>query len=148
MIIINKKMNINKWLYKNNKYSDTTNKDIIDYCYNLFVEIIYDYNDLEIVNSYDLYDDFTNHIFNEYVNPINHTEKSNNPDIEYIELLCEEDIINLFIHFKQFTQSCNSDLFHKKNDSAYSLLLFFSNRVELIDDISDEEEDPNYFELT
>ena len=147
MIIINTKISMNKWLYKNNKYSDTTNKDIIDYCFQLFVNIIDNFNNIKLVNSYDLYDDFTNHIFNEYVYPINYSEKNNNPDIEHIELLCEEDIINLFIHFKNFTKSCNSDLFHKKNDCAYSLVLFFINNVELIEYISDSDDDIDDYDL-
>lgn len=60
---------------------------------------------------------------------------------EVLELKYYSNIIDLYIRFKEITQSFGSQLFHQKNDNANDLFIFLSNFAYFIEDESDSEDD-------
>ena len=60
---------------------------------------------------------------------------------EYFTLKFSEDIINLFLGFKEITKRYNLDLFHKGNDNSLYLEDFLFNHLLVEDPYYDTEED-------
>ena len=102
------------------------------------------------------YNNFIEFIYNEHVYPIkkmnynfqsqllNKQNKDNYLENEeflfdYFNCKYSEDIINIFLHFKDITHNYNFNLFHNKNDTSYSLLEFIFYSCHTIDPYIDEE---------
>jgi len=62
---------------------------------------------------------------------------------EYFTLKFSEDIINLFLGFKEMSRRYNLDLFHYKNDTSLYLEDFLFNTLLVEDPYYDSEEDNN-----
>ena len=143
-MIVQNKIPLYKWLQNKNIYLDINNKEILFNLYNDLIKIIDKYNDICIENSYNLFDEFCLFMYNEYVYPNKISCLTNIDDSEYIEAFCEQDIIDVFLKYKN-----NYDIF-KYDSNCYPLLLFIVNNsvVLEIDDnyYSDSESDnlPEY----
>jgi hypothetical protein len=131
MIIVSNKINYLKWLNITNKYSNESNLDILHLIFDDILSKLYQYKDIEFSNSYDIFDTFCKHFFNEYVYPYNQSNITNVYDelnhSDYIEMFCEQDMIDIFVYYKN-----NYDIFPHIS-SSYSLLLFLINNCHVLD---------------
>ena len=116
------KIKYHRWLYSPIKYSDDRMIDIIGLLYDHILQLISNYPNLEIINTYDMFNSLCIHVYNEYVIPYHPEQVINFDDKDYIELYCEQDVINIFSYFKH-----NFSLF-PNNSNAYPLLLFIVNQ--------------------
>tara|TARA_B100000035_G_scaffold278521_1_gene257550 strand:- start:556 stop:969 length:414 start_codon:yes stop_codon:yes gene_type:complete len=109
-----------KWLYKKvSPHSDTTNKGLIDILFFQLNEFIIN-NDLMMnIEQDDLLIQF--YIFN-----YNKSLQSTNN--EYFELTFHEDIVDMFILFKEISESYGSELY-SKGETADCLLNFINQYV-------------------
>ena len=145
------KITLNKWLNIKNKYTNIQIKDIINILFNYLYHYITKIKELNILSDIDtFYKKFTELIYNKYVYPVknnNILENTNNEDyfdseeylLDYFECKYSEDIVNIFLHFKDITYNYNFDLFHNKNDTSDSLLEFLFYNCHPIDPYINEE---------
>ena len=150
MIIVTK-ITLNKWLNIKNKYTNIQIKDIINILFNYLYHYITKIKELNILSDIDtFYKKFTELIYNKYVYPVknnNILENTNNENyfdseeylLDYFECKYSEDIVNIFLHFKDITYNYNFDLFHNKNDTSDSLLEFLFYNCHPIDPYINEE---------
>ena len=145
------KITLNKWLNIKNKYTNIQIKDIINILFNYLYHYITKTKELNLLTDIDtFYNKFKEFIYNEYVYPIkkyNILENTNNENyfdseeylLDYFECKYSEDIVNIFLHFKDITYNYNFDLFHNKNDTSDSLLEFLFYNCHPIDPYINEE---------
>ena len=145
------KITLNKWLNIKNKYTNIQIKDIINILFNYLYHYITKTKELNILSDIDtFYKKFTELIYNKYVYPVknnNILENTNNENyfdseeylLDYFECKYSEDIVNIFLHFKDITYNYNFDLFHNKNDTSDSLLEFLFYNCHPIDPYINEE---------
>tara|TARA_Y100000590_G_C15687701_1_gene1002245 strand:+ start:1549 stop:2025 length:477 start_codon:yes stop_codon:yes gene_type:complete len=145
------KITLNKWLNIKNKYTNIQIKDIINILFNYLYHYITKIKELNILSDIDtFYKKFTELIYNKYVYPVknnNILENTNNENyfdseeylLDYFECKYSEDIVNIFLHFKDITYNYNFDLFHNKNDTSDSLLEFLFYNCHPIDPYINEE---------
>ena len=107
-----------RWLYKKvTPYSDITNKGLIDILFFHLNEFIIN-NDLMMnIEQNDLLIHFYIFNYNKYL------QSTNN---EYFDLTFHEDLVDIFITFKEITQSFGSDLYSK--DETADCLVNFMNK--------------------
>ncbi len=132
------KINYNKWINTSLKYSDDK---IIDVLYLMFCNlcnIMDKYKDIDFYNKYNLFQLFCNHFYDEYVTPYKPNNVFYTNDSEYIELFCEDDIVNIFDYFNQNFNIFNTDA------TSYPLLVFILNNSYIIEDCIDSEDDLFY----
>ena len=148
MIIINHmKIDFNKWLNKYNKYSDISINDILIKLFNDFSHIIDPYDDICFINTYDMFNKFRIHIYNEFIKPNNNNKYIiTNPDSDYIELLCNDSIIDLYMNYRDAYASYGLPF---DDYNSYPLLMFLIQNTELInqdeDYSSNEDDDDDYY---
>ena len=132
-------MKFYEWLYqKPNHWDDITNKEISDKLFSVLIDWINEQDNLLItidIESFKI-------IFYLFLN--NHQTISYYSDYEYFNLKFSDDIVDLFLVFKDITKNHGSMLLHCKNDNSNNLLDFIHNYCEVIED--EEEEDDNYNE--
>ena len=145
------KITLNKWLNIKNKYTNIQIKDIIKILFDYLYHYISKNKELNLLSDIDtFYKKFTEFIYNKYVNPVknnNILENTNNEDyfdseeylLDYFECKYSEDIVNIFLDFKNITYNYNFNLFHNKNDTSDSLLEFLFYNCHPIDPYIDEE---------
>jgi len=145
MIINNIKIDINKWLNKCNKYSDISINDILIKLFIDFCHIIDKHDDICFINTFDMFHRFRIHIYNEFIHPINNNYIINNPDSEYIELLFNDSIVDLYMNYRDAYASYGLPF----NDcNSYPLLMFLIQNIEVVDNIdeySSNEDDDDYY---
>jgi len=120
-MIVQNKIPIYKWLHHTNIYLDINNKQILFNLYNDLIKILDQFNDIYLENSYNLFNEFCLFIYNEYIYPRKISCLTNIDDSEYIEAFCQQDIIDVFLKYKN-----NFEIF-KYNSNSYPLLLFIVN---------------------
>ena len=145
------KITLNKWLNIKNKYTNIQIKDIINILFNYLYHYITKTKELNLLTDIDtFYNKFKEFIYNEYVYPIkkyNILENTNNEDyfdsgeylLDYFGCKYSEDIVNIFLDFKDITYNYNFDLFHNKNDTSNSLLEFLFHNCHPINPYIDDE---------
>ena len=129
------KKNFIKWLFtKTSPYSEITNKELIDILF-FHINNFIDYNNLElIIEKEELLINF--YLFN-YGYTI---ENTNN---EYFDMMFHEDIVDMFILFKNISKSYDSSMYSSKGDTADNLLNFLNKYIvseydyETIEDIDE-----------
>lgn len=124
-----------KWLYKKvNKYSDSTNKELVDL-------LFYHLNEFIISNDLIMNIEQSDLLLNFYI--FNHNKYLKNTNNEYFDMKYHEDIVDLFIVFKGITESYGSDLY--SNGETADILLNFINQYLVcdsqLDDINDIDEE-------
>lgn len=124
-----------KWLYKKvNKYSDSTNKELVDL-------LFYHLNEFIINNDLIMNIEQSDLLLNFYI--FNHNKYLKNTNNEYFDMKHHEDILDLFILFKGITESYGSDLY--SNGETADILLNFINQYVVcdsqLDDINDIDEE-------
>ena len=146
------KINLNKWLNIKNKYTNIQIKDIIDLLFNYLYYYITQNKELKLLTDIEtFYNHFTEFIYDQYVYPIknrNYKFNKQNTDnyledeqflFDYFDCKYSENIIDIFLHFKDITYNYNFDLFHNKNDTSDSLLEFLFYNCHPIDPYINEE---------
>ena len=131
-------MNFIRWLYqKINKYEDITNVMLLDHLFNQIMiwinnkDELYFIIDEEILNIYFYYFVFTN--------------KTNEVNDEYYLLKYSDDIVDLFIEFKEISKSYGSLLFHEKERTSHDLFNFLFMYIDCNRDIELNDEDIEFF---
>lgn len=124
-----------KWLYKKvNKYSDSTNKELVDLLFYHLNEFIINNDLIMNIEQDDLLIQFYIFNYNKYL------KNTNN---EYFDMKYHEDIVDLFIVFKGITESYGSDLY--SNGETADILMNFINQYVVCDsqlnDINDIDEE-------
>ena len=124
-----------KWLYKKvSKYSDSTNKELVDL-------LFYHLNEFIINNDLIMNIEQSDLLLNFYI--FNHNKYLKNTNNEYFDMKYHEDIVDLFILFKGITESYGSDLY--SNGETADILLNFINQYVVcdsqLDDINDIDEE-------
>lgn len=128
---------LSKWLYqKVNKWDNITNKNISDELFTKMVRWINNQDDLVITIDIDKFRIF----FYLYLN--NYRNNEYYDDYEYFNLKYSDEIIDLFLFFKEVTKSHGSLLLHDKNNNSNDLLDFIHKHCEIL-----EEEEENNDEL-
>lgn len=140
------KITLNKWLNIKNKYTNIQIKDIIDLLFNYLYYYITQNKELKLLTDIEtFYNHFTEFIYDQYVYPIknrNYKFNKQNTDnyledeqflFDYFDCKYSENIIDIFLHFKDITYNYNFDLFHKKYDISYPLLEFIFYSCHSID---------------
>ena len=136
-MIINK-INLNKWLNTENKYTNTKIIDLIQVLFEYLYTYIDNNDELELqTDKNTFYKYFVNFIYNEHVYPIKKIQYICSDKIldeeyfddeqfvlEYFECKFSEDILDIYLHFKYLIKNYNFNLFNHKNDTSYPLLLF------------------------
>ena len=155
MIIVNK-ISIQKWKRKKNKYTDITIYNIINIIFDYLYSYIINNKELKLqIDKETFYNNFIKLIYNEYVYPIKKMKYIcsdnliDNTDYLYDETIIfvyfeskySEDIIDIFLYFKDITYNYNFNLFHNKNNSSYPLLEFLFYNCDITDPYINEEID-------
>ena len=126
-LIVKNKLTLNKWL------SRCMNNSLYDNGYIML--ILSNYLKLWIDSNVDLerfidddryHDNFNDFIYKEYVKPLENYIFDYDEDelYEHYNSMYSDEIIDIFIYFKDFTKSLNSQLFHLKDDTSYPLSQF------------------------
>ena len=126
-LIVKNKLTLDKWL------SECMNNSLYDNGYLML--ILSNYLKLWIDSNVDLerfidddryHDNFNDFIYKEYVKPLENYIFDYDEDelYEHYNSMYSDEIIDIFIYFKDFTKSLNSQLFHLKDDTSYPLLQF------------------------
>ena len=132
---------MNRWLqtrisYESNYYiKDVLNECIEDITYlvNSNTELEFDYEKQTFK------DKFYQFIYQTYLSQEKDNFEPYDEDMyEYFTLKFSEDIINLFLGFKEITRRYNLDLFHKQNDISLYLEDFLFNTLLVEDPYYDE----------
>ena len=122
---------ITKWLYKKvSKYSDSTNKELLDL-------LFYHLNEFIISNDLIMNIEQSDLLLNFYI--FNNNKYLKNTNNEYFDMKYHEDIVNLFIVFKEITESYGSDLY--SNGETADILLNFINQYVVCDSQLDDVND-------
>tara|TARA_B100000700_G_scaffold235466_1_gene261158 strand:- start:243 stop:653 length:411 start_codon:yes stop_codon:yes gene_type:complete len=117
-----------QWLNtKVNHYNESNNKELLDELFSHLVEWIIKKNITINVDLNDLLIHF--YLFN-YDSSILTTNN------EYFDMMYHEDIINLFLCFREISGNYGSELYNKRGSTADGLLNFI-NRYIIIDDEND-----------
>tara|TARA_Y100000389_G_scaffold200813_1_gene242069 strand:+ start:1124 stop:1534 length:411 start_codon:yes stop_codon:yes gene_type:complete len=109
-----------KWLFSNPKFSEATNKEILDKLLNHIITFIRENNELYITNEYSpLKIDFYNFIYHN-----NSIIIENNEKFDIFTMKYSSCISDLYIHLKEITKSYNLDIFRNSQNNSYDLLCF------------------------
>ena len=137
---------MNRWLqtrisYESNYYI----KDVLNECVKDIIYLVNSNTELEFDYEEETFKDkFYQFIYLTYLNHVEDDFKPYDEDMyEYFTLKFSEDIINLFLGFKETTRRYNLDLFHKQNDISLYLEDFLFNHLLVEDPYYDTEEEDN-----
>jgi hypothetical protein len=137
-----------KWLYhKTNSFDDITNKQVIDDLFDHLLEWYNTKDELLLINEID---DFKIYFYLFMYN--NMVELQNNADYEYFNYQYSDDIVDLFLKFKNITKGYGSMLLYGKRDNSNNLLEFIHIHCEIIeegeitDSVHEEEKHLNQWE--
>ena len=144
MIIHPYKIDYNKWILKND--------DILRYIFMNLIKWIDANKDLDrFLEAKQSYETFSKFIYAKYIQPI---DKYNynfiiNDDYSHYEVKYGNDIMELFLSYKEITRSYNSRLFHQRRDFHIDLVDFVYSICDYIDPYTDDivkEDDVHYYE--
>lgn len=140
-IIVVNKISKDKWLSKNINYSSFDNKYLMLILSN-YMKIWIDSNiDLDrFIDDEIYYDKFTEFIYSEYITPLQ-TYPYDYLEDEYYEHYnskYSDDINDIFIYFKDYTQKFGSQLFHGKSDTSYPIVQFVYDICDYKDPYNDD----------
>jgi len=152
----------NKWLQTRIKYeSDYTIKDVLnELCKDIFFwidatpEVEYDYIESTFAHK------FYKFIYRKYMKRKKEVFKHNDKETfkhndketfkpydeelyEYFSLKFSQDIIDLFMRFREITRCYNLSLFHQYNDNSLDLEQFLFNHILVEDPYNDETDEIN-----
>lgn len=122
-----------KWLFTKPRFSEVTNKEILDEILNHILNFICKNNELYITNEYSsLKIDFYNFIYhNHSITP------DKNEKFDIFTMKYSSYISDLYIELKEITKSYNLDIFHKSQNNSYDLLCFIFQCIDF-DYLNDE----------
>ena len=129
-------ISFDKWISTKIKYDDSYYiKDVLNECVKDIICLVNSNTELEFDYEEQTFKDkFYQFIYQTYLNHVEDDFKPYDEDMyEYFTLKFSEDIINLFLGFKEITRRYNLDLFHKQNDISLYLEDFLFNTL-LVED--------------
>ena len=139
-------ISFDQWITTRIHYDDSYYiKDVLNECVKDIIYFVNSNTELEFDYEEETFKDkFYQFIYQTYLNQINDVFKAYDEDMyEYFTLKFSEDIINLFLGFKEKTKRYNLDLFHKRNDISLYLEDFLFNHLLVEDPYYDTEEEDN-----
>lgn len=92
------------------------------------------------IDNSQLYLKFKFFIYNEYEKSLNKYNCELDENFEIFNMKYSDDIIDLFLYFKDYSKSLNINLFHNKKDTSYPFLEFIYSVCDY-NDLSDDNED-------
>jgi len=137
-----------KWISTRIQYDESYYiKDVLNECVKDIICFVNSNTELELDYEEDIFKSrFHRFIYRTYVcQRKNDAEVYDEDMYEYFSLKFSEDIINIFLGFKETTRRYNLDLFHKKGTTSIELERFLFNTL-LVEDPyydSDTEEENN-----
>jgi hypothetical protein len=106
------------------------------------------------VSNLELYLKFKFFIYSEYVKPLNKYNYDFQQDdyYEIFNMKYSDDIVNLFLYFKDYSKSLNVNLFNNRGDTSYPFLEFIYsvcdyNDIQENEEIYDISENENEYEI-
>jgi len=133
-------MELKNWLQKKcSTHSPMTNEYVVRLMFDEIVRWYSGIDELELVHNEEklLYKFFMFASFGKYTS---HTSMGSE-ELDYFDTKYSDDITDLFIKCKDISRSCCADIF-EKGTTAYDLLLFLSDDIEVVDEIIPEDETP------
>ena len=125
--IVKYKIEPDKWLHQCMKHSQYDNSYIMLILSNYLKLWIDSEAKLErFVDDETFFNNFKDFIFKEYVKPLKNYLFDYDEDelYEHYNMTYSDEVVDIFIYFKQYTKSLNSQLFHDKKDTSFPLLQF------------------------
>ena len=143
-IIVSNKISKEKWLSQNINFSSFDNKYLMMILSN-YMKIWIDSNtNLDrFIDDNTFYDKFVEFIYSEYVTPLQ-TYPYDYLEDEYYEhynMTYSDDINDIFIYFKDYTQKFGSQLFYGKDDTSFPLLQFVYDVCDYKDPYNDDNDE-------
>ena len=139
-------ISFDKWISTRIQYDDSYYiKDVLNECVKDIIYFVNSNTELEFDYEEETFKDkFYQFIYQTYLNQKNDVFKAYDEDMyEYFTLKFSEDIINLFLGFKETTQRYNLDIFHQKGATSIDLEDFLFNHLLVEDPYYDTEEEDN-----
>ena len=144
MIIQPYKIEYNKWIKENN--------DMLKYIFMNLIEWIDRNPDLDrFLEAKQTYQKFCEFLYKKYLQPIDKYRYDfiKDDDYSHYEVKYGNNILELFLNYKEITRSYNSRLFHKKRDFHIDLVDFVYSICDYDEPYIDdrlEEKDIHYYE--
>ena len=135
-------ISFDRWITTRIQYDDSYYiKDVLNECVKDVICLVNSSTELEFDYEKETFKDkFYQFIYLTYVCGCRDEFKPYDEDMyEYFTLKFSEDIINLFLRFKETTKGYNLDLFHKRNDVSLYLEDFLFNTLLVEDPYYDED---------
>ena len=135
-----------KWLTSNINYSEIKIKNIIEKLYNILLYYITKVDILDIkTGEDDLFKNFTDMIYKEYVKKEKQKQPEYTDEFEYLDLHCSSILSEVYLEYQDICKSMNIPLFTNKCDNSYPLLILIYNNsnVHLYNDGFDSDESIN-----
>ena len=118
---------------KNNKWDNTTNKQLLDQILSKIIQWFTQQNELFFKYEFDVFR--INFYIFAYTQKVEDYEYSE--DYEYFNMKYSDDIVNLFLEIKDHTKAYGSTLFHNK-ETSNNLLDFIYNNVSVYNENLEE----------
>mgnify|MGYP003389498783 CR=1 FL=1 len=144
MIIHPYKIDYNKWILKND--------DMLQYIFMNLIKWIDANKDLDrFLEAKQSYETFCKFIYAKYIQPIDKYKYNfiKDDDYSHYEVKYGNDIMELFLNYKEITRSYNSRLFHQRRDFHIDLVDFVYSICDYVDPYTDDivkEDDIHYYE--
>jgi hypothetical protein len=144
MIIHPYKIDYNKWILKND--------DMLRYIFMNLIKWIDANKDLDrFLEAKQSYETFCKFIYAKYIQPIDKYNYNfiKDDDYSHYEVKYGNDIMELFLNYKEITRSYNSRLFHQRRDFHIDLVDFVYSICDYVDPYTDDivkEDDIHYYE--
>lgn len=143
----------NEWLFQKIDYENSYYiKDVLNEMFNHIINFVNKYEEIKF--SYDINtmkDKFYKHIYKiYYLKDTSNFDSYDNDIYEYFSLKYSEDIINLFLEFKEISKKNNLSLFHQINDCSLYIQDFLFTILSVEDPYYDTDEstdEENYLNI-
>ncbi len=125
--IVKYKIDPDKWLHQSMKHSQYDNAYIILILSNYLKLWIDSETKIErFIDDDTFFNKFKDFVFKEYVKPLQTYlyDYDEGELYEHYNMTYSDEIVDIFIYFKQYTKSFNSQLFHDNKDTSFPLLQF------------------------
>ena len=120
-------MNLSQLFQKTSQYSDSTNIEMFDKLFFILQKWLMNKKDISIINDFET---IQYHFYIFLLSLDYQCIKNNNYDNDFILIKYSDEIIDMFIDFKEITCSYGSQYLHEKNRTADQLLHFIHTFTE------------------
>ena len=120
-------MNLSQLFQKTSQYSESTNIEMFDKLFFILQKWLMNKKDISIINDFET---IQYHFYIFLLSLDYQCIKNNNYDNDFILIKYSDEIIDMFIDFKEITRSYGSQYLHEKNRTADQLLHFIHTFTE------------------